>query len=164
MLSVGKTLKAHGIKGEIKVMSYMDSPDCFVGVKKIIINNTTYPVTRVRVSGNCVIIKLKGIDDMNTAETLRDYEVFAQREDLPPIPEDRYYITDIIGCSVTDGEVVYGKIKDVLNYGSADVIIAKKQGKTITFPWLESVENHIDVENKLFVVNKERFLEVVYED
>ena len=127
MLSVGKTLKAHGIKGEIKVMSYMDSPDCFVGVKKIIINNTTYPVTRVRVSGNCVIIKLKGIDDMNTAETLRDYEVFAQREDLPPIPEDRYYITDIIGCSVTDGEVVYGKIKDVLNYGSADVIIAKKQ-------------------------------------
>lgn len=165
MLSVGKILKPHGIKGELKVESYMDSAESFLPIKHVKIKNTTYTIKKVRVSGGFVYLFFDGIDNMDMAEKLRSCEIFAERTELPDLPIDRYYICDLIGCSVSDGDKVYGKIKDVLNYGSADIVVLSKQGKEISFPWIKEVEKSIDIDAKLFLVNKDKFQEVVvYED
>lgn len=165
MLIVGKTLKVHGLKGELKTQCYLDSPDLFKKIPVVQLKNKEYAVEQARKSGDFVLLKLKGIDNVDDAKALCNLEVSAEKEKMPPLPDGRYYIADLIGCIVMSGTERVGKIKEVLQYGSADVIVLTKEGKTIMLPWIKGVFVSIDTERKLVYADKDKLSEVaVYED
>lgn len=166
MLAVGKILKAHGIRGEMKIESFLDSPDCFTNVKRIFIDCNPFEIERFSLfKGDYLYIKLKEISDMTQANLYVGKTLYCDSSDLPKPDEGSFYINEIIGCKVSDGKNEYGRIKSVLQYGSSDVMVCEKQGKTIMFPWVKSLEAKVDVDAKLFIVNAERLAEViVYED
>ena len=165
MLIVGKTLKVHGLKGELKTQCYLDSPDLFKKIPVVQLKNKEYAVEQARKSGDFVLLKLKGIDNVDDAKVLCNLEVSAEKEKMPPLPDGRYYIADLIGCIVMSGTERVGKIKEVLQYGSADVIVLTKEGKTIMLPWVKGVFVSIDTERKLVYADKDKLSEVaVYED
>ena len=162
---IGKIIKAQGIKGEVKVESYMDSPECFTSLKSVIIKSQSYEISHCRVNGNFVYIKFVNVNTMNDAESLRNASIGVAHDDLPTLKNGRFYIYDLIDCAVTDGENDFGKIKDVLQYGAADVIVCVGNGKRLLFPWIKDLAAKIDVDNKIFVVDPVKFREVVcYED
>lgn len=164
MLAVGKILKAHGIRGDVKAESYMDAPDLFSKLKTVYIDGKPYDVERARAMGGFVLLKLKNVDTMNDAELLKNKELSALKSELPTPKEGRYYIDDLIGCTVSDGETI-GVLDDIYQFGSADVYVVKNGEKTVMFPYLESVIEKIDVENKQIFVVKSEFMKVaVYED
>lgn len=163
MLVVGKVLKAHGIKGEIKVQSFLDTPDMLLNIKEIYIDNNLYKVQRTALNGSFVLYKLSGVDSVESAEMLRNYDIYAKKSSIV-LPKDRYYIEDIIGCTVLSDQAL-GIVTDILQYGSADVYVVENNGKQIMFPFVEGVIEEINLQRKEIIVNKQRFLEVaLYED
>lgn len=166
MLAVGKGLKANGIRGDVKTECYTDTPALFLKIKKLTVDKKEYEIERARVAGNFAYIKFRGIDTMNDAESFRNKEFFARRCDLPDPGEGRYYIDDVIGCAVCDGDVRIGVLEDVLQYGSADVYVVRSiDGRSIMFPYVDGVIKEIDVVNKRISIIKDGFDKVaVYED
>ena len=165
MLTVGKTLKVHGLKGELKTQSFLDSPDLFKKIKSVNIKGKTYTVEQARLSGEFVLLKLKSIDTVESAKLLCGSEILADKDQLPTLPEGRYYISDLIGCIVMADKIRVGKIKDVLQYGAADVIVMTKEGKTIMLPWVKDLFLDVDTEKKIIFADEKKVNEVaVYED
>ena len=165
MLAIGKIIKAHGIRGDVKVECFLDSPDVFYHIKKIYIDNIELKVSKVKLMGDFLLVKFENITDMNQAETLRNKTLYCEKTELPNLEKGRYYICDLIGCIVSDGENTYGKISEVLQNGSSDVIVCKKKNKIVMFPWLKILNAQIDIETKIFMVDKDKLAEViVYEN
>ena len=164
-IEVGKVLKAQGIKGEIKISCFLDDAAMLKSVKLIYIGSNTYTVERLRPDGAFCYIYLSGITDRNAAEALRNWTVYADKECVT-VPQDRYFIADLIDCKVAldDGKII-GVVKDVLQYGSADVFVCHNGEKEISFPFLKDLIVEINIYRKTVVLDSKRFSEVaVYED
>lgn len=165
MFLIGKVVKPQGIMGEIKVLPFLDSPNEFCKIAKLNIGSSMYIPTSVRVSGDFVFLKLEGITDRDNAELLRDKQIFVSKNDMPPLPKDRYYISDVIGSLVWVGDKLLGKVKDISQYGSADIYEVDSEKGRVLFPLLTSLIVDIDVQNKKIVLNASEFSKVaVYED
>ena len=95
----------------------MDSPYAFRQLKKIFIANQVYKIQEVKVVGEFAIVKAEGVDTVEEAEKFRNKEIFALREDMPPLPQGRYYIDDLLGCQVIVSGKPIGKVYDILQNG-----------------------------------------------
>ena len=164
-LEIGKVLKAQGIKGEIKISCFLDDSSMLLGVKQVYIGSNTYTVEKLRCDGAFCYLLLGGVSDRNAAEALRNWIVYADKE-IIALPQDRYFIADLIGCNVTldDGTKV-GIVKDILQYGAADVYVCFDGEKEVSFPFLNDLVVEVNIERRSIVLNCKRFGEVaVYED
>ena len=164
-LEVGKVLKAQGIKGEVKIACYVDDASMLKGVKQLYIGSNTYTVEKLRPDGAFCYVLLGGVTDRNAAEALRNWTVYADKECVN-VPRDRYFIADLIDCNVVldDGGKV-GVVKNVLQYGAADVFVCSNGEKEISFPFLKDLVVDVSIERKTVTLNGKRFSEVaVYED
>lgn len=164
-IEIGKVIKAQGIKGEIKLACYVDNSAMLKNVKQMYIGTSSYAVGKLRCDGAFCYILLDGIADRNAAEALRNWTVYADKESVI-LPNNRYFINDLIGCTVSaDDCKVVGVVKDVLQYGAADVFICSNEGKEVSFPFLNDLVLSVNTDSKSIVVDAKRFGEVaVYED
>lgn len=162
-LPIGKIVGAHGVKGNIKVYSYVESLSIFEPGGSILIINAkgsekTYKIEWVKPHTRVILLSLKGIDSRDSAETLIGSQLFIEKTDLPEPEEGSYYWFDIIGLSVltTDGQYL-GKIESIIPTGSNDVFVAKdwnkKQDNETLIPALESVVMEIDFNLKTMIVD-----------
>lgn len=164
-IEIGKILKAQGIKGEVKLVCYLDNSAMLKNVKQLYIGTKTYTVEKIRFDGEFCYILLHGIKDRNTAESLRNWTVYADK-DCVALQADRFFINDLIDCkaALDNGEII-GVVRDILQYGAADVFVCDNKGRTVLFPYLKDVVLSVNVESKLITLNAKRFAEVaVYED
>ena len=164
-LEVGKVLKAQGIKGEIKISCFLDDSSMLKDVKQLYIGTNTYTVEKFRPDGAFCYVLLGGITDRNAAEALRNWTVCADKECVT-VPQGRYFIADLIGCNVVlDDGAKIGVVKEILQYGSADVFVCTYGEKEISFPFLNDLIVEISIQRKTVSLNSKRFGEVaVYED
>ncbi len=123
MLTCGKIVNTHGLRGEVKALYYTDGPEFFDTVKTLHLSSgQALGLAGWRVNKGAVLLRLSGIDTVEAAEKLVGQELSVSRKDLPPLPEGRYYIADILGMEVvTDEGRVLGKVTDVFKTGSNDV-------------------------------------------
>ena len=111
-------------------------------------------IEEVKYHKNLVLLKLKGIDDINDTLEYKNCYIKISREDAVKLPEDTYFITDIIGIQVftEEGELL-GNIIDVFPTGSNDVYVIKDElGKQILLPAIEEVIRKVDVIAKKMTV------------
>lgn len=163
-IEIGKITKAQGIKGEVKLLCYVDDVQMLKTVKTVYIGQNSYKVLKCRPDGNFCYLLLDGIADRNTAETMREWTVFADKESVQ-LDEGRYFIEDLIGCNVvlSNGNAV-GKVVDILQYGAADVYVCQGQ-HNVSFPFLKDLVLSVDVIKQLITLDEKRFEEVcVYDD
>ena len=159
-LNVAIVLKPQGIRGEVKVKALCDSAEDLKGLKRVFIDGVEYGVLGVRAQGETGYISLKGIFDRNAAEHLRGKDIFALRDDMPPLPEDRCYIADWTGCAVvaSSGEEI-GEVVSVTPARTDIYTITTTKGE-VSFAAAEGVIEEIDVQSKKITVNEKRFKEV----
>jgi 16S rRNA processing protein RimM len=155
LLETGKIVNVHGLKGEVKIMPWSDSPDfiCEFDVFYIGREKKPFEVEAARVHKNMVLAKLKGIDTPEAAGELRNKVVYIDRSHIE-LEEGVYFISDIIGITVKDEETgaVYGKITDVLQTGANDVYEIKNDGKTYLIPAIDDVVISTDLENSVMTI------------
>lgn len=150
-LETGKIVGTHGIKGMVRVQPWADSGDFLKQFKYIYTDSegkNRLEVKSAQPHGNVVLMAIKGIDSIERAETLRNTVIFIDRKDAN-LPKDRYFIDDLIGCTVTDadnGENL-GTITDVSATGANDVWHITRAGKEYLIPAIDEVLINIDVEN-----------------
>ena len=166
LLKIGLIVKPQGIKGELKVQPLTDDINRFKNLKEVLIDGKNYRVISAKIGGNTVFLSLFGISDRNVAETFRGKFLTVTRENAMPLEEGRYFIVDIVGCSLftNDGELV-GEVTDVFPSRTDVFTIKCLDGKIMRFPFLKDTVINVDVENKKIVADKKRLSEVAcYED
>jgi 16S rRNA processing protein RimM len=151
--ALGKVIKTRGLHGCLKVMSYAQKQDVFDGLKHIFVEKSPgekkeYQVEKIEISGKFLFIQLHEINDLDTAASLVGCSIFLPKELLPPLPEDEYYWSDIIGLEVVsqDGKIL-GKIESIFSTGSNDVYVCKDGKRETLIPAITDVIDKIDLKN-----------------
>lgn len=160
-LTIGEVLKPQGIRGEIKIKTFTDTPEVVKEFGVVYIDDKEYKILSFRVgTDGSAYVGLRGVPDRNTAELLRGKKIEGNRSDAPELEEGQYYIVDIIGlsCETQDGEFL-GTVKSIVNL-SSDVYTIEKAGKSILFPAVKGVIVKVDLENKKVILNKAIFDEI----
>ena len=157
-LEIGQIVNTSGLKGVVKVNPFTDDITRFEKLKTVLLDKNgtlvEYEIEQVRYHKNMVMLKLKGIDDINQAEMLRNLYIKINRKDAVKLPKDSYFIVDLLGLEVytVEGELL-GTVNDIFPTGSNDVYVVKDEfGKQILIPALKTVIKDIDLESKKIIV------------
>lgn len=151
-LTIGKVLKPRGLKGEIKIETYSSDSARFSHLKQLTIDGCEYRINSISLEGAIGYILVEGIDSVEKAEALRGKYFTAKKEDLPELPEGKYYIADMIGLDVFANGECLGEIIDVLQYGSADVYVVKTLDSSLSFPAINGLIKQVDLQDgKMYV-------------
>lgn len=160
-LTIGKVLKPRGLKGELKIELYASDSARFSRLKRLKIDEIEYGVDRISPEGAIGYVSLEGIDTVEKAEELRGKLITANRNDLPKLPDGKYYIVDMIGLDVVVSGEVVGEVCDVLQYGSADVYVVKNGANSFSFPAISGLVKQVDLDLGKIVLDDMIFSRVV---
>ncbi len=158
-LEIGQIVNTNGLKGFLKVKPLTDDITRFEDLETVYIQKhkdlVEFKIQGVKYNKNMVILKLEGIDNIDEAEKYRNFYIKINRKDAIELPDDSYFIVDILQCEVfTDANEHLGKVVDVFSTGSNDVYTVKtEEGKEILLPAIEDVIKEVDIANKKIVVH-----------
>lgn len=152
-LEIGQIVSTHGIKGEVRVNPWCDSPEFMKKFKTLYFDangNKAVKITACRPHGNVVILKLDGIDSVEDAQKLRNKTLYMNRADAK-LQKGDWFIQDLIGCTVYDAdnkEKTYGTLTDVAETGANDIWFIENDDKEYIIPAIKDVVINVDVENE----------------
>ncbi|MBO5986454.1 MAG: 16S rRNA processing protein RimM [Lachnospiraceae bacterium] len=151
---VGVITSPHGVIGEVNVFPTTDDPKRFRRLKEVILvqgkNEKTVEIESVKFFKNMVILKLAGYDDRDAVEKLRQCSLFVPREKAVRLKEDEYFIADLMGLKVLDGDAEdaeLGTLEDVMETGANDVyVIRLLDGRELLLPAIKQCILEVNVE------------------
>lgn len=149
-IKIGRIVNAVALRGEVKIYNYSGYRERYEELERIIVDETPYEIEKVRYQQHMVILKLAGINDRNAAEAMKNKDVYITESDLAELPEDTFYIRDLIGISVIDidrGEII-GTIKDVLQPSTQDIyVISMPSGGEAMIPAVSQFVKEVNIED-----------------
>ena len=145
---VGKIVAPQGIRGEVRVQTFTDTPVDFqkLDIKSSKFNDGDFKFVRTVPNSTVIIAKINGINDRNAAEALRGTELYIERNALPDLKENEYYQADLIGFDVVRNGQKIGIVDCFQNYGAGD-IIELDNGDMVSF-----IGADVDISNKIIYV------------
>ena len=149
-LETGEIVGTHGVRGEMRVNPWCDSPAFLKKFKKLYLDDKgqkCLDVKSAREHGNVALVTVDGIDTVEKAQAMRGKVIYIKRDDAK-IPKGSYFIAELIDCTVYDADdesVVYGIITDVSMTGANDVWHIEKDGKEYLIPAIPPVVIETDV-------------------
>lgn len=155
-IKIGRIVNAVALRGEVKVYNYSGTRERYEALERIIVDDTDYEIEKVRYQDHMVILKLAGIDDRNAAEAMKNRDVFITEDDLEELPEDTFYIRELIGMTVVDGDTgrTIGTLKDVLQPSSQDVYVVKREeGGDIMIPAVREFIREVSLDERIVRVS-----------
>lgn len=154
LLEIGYINNTRGLNGDVKIIHFCDYKEVFKEISSVIIDNEEFKIENVKFFKEQVILKLKGIDSIEKAESYKNKKVFAKKSELPPLEEGRFYIVDIIGFDVfTNEEKHIGTLSDVDVSGPIDMLVIKRDNNKMSYvPNIEKFVSDIDLENKKIII------------
>ena len=152
-LQVGVITSTHGIKGEVKVFPTTDDPGRFDYLKNVVLDTgkqqIPLEISGVKYFKQFVIVKFKGIDNINDIEKYKSMPLYVSREDAVELEDDEYFMADLVGMQVvTEDETEFGVLKEVMETGANDVyIIDTKSYGEVLIPAIKECILDVDLEN-----------------
>lgn len=159
LLEIGKIVNTHGLRGEVKVIPWTDTPDVFEDLSLVYIKNKSeykpLNIEGLRYQKNNLIVKFREYSDINDILMYKNAVLYAEREALGELPEGVYYIVDLIGLEVyTEDDEKIGVIADVFNSGASDIYDVKREGKkNLLLPVIDDVVKKVDIAGGKVIVN-----------
>ena len=121
-IEAGEIVTTHGVKGEVKVLPWVDAPDVLCEFDRCRIDGVEYTIESCRIQKTCNLVKLTGVDTMEAAQAMRGRVMELYRED---IDDDVIFAAELIGMQVLCDGSELGKITDVLDYPGNSVYVVK---------------------------------------
>ena len=159
LLQVGVISSTHGVRGEVKVFPTTDDVKRFKKLKKVILDTgkeqLPLEIEGVKFFKQFVILKFRGIDNINDIEKYKGKSLLVDREHAVKLKKDEYFIADMIGMDVfTEEGELFGALKDVMETGANDVyIIEMTDGKEVLVPAIKQCILDVDIENRKMVIH-----------
>ena len=155
-LEIGKIVNTHGFRGDVKAQAWCDNPEVMteldVVYRRVKGEFVAVKVEKSSVHKGMVLLKLDGIDDFDKANALREEVIYADRDDIVR-EEGSFFIADLVGLDVIDVDSgrVYGKLKEVLQYGIHDIYSVDTGKGEALIPAVEEFVKKISLEEGIFV-------------
>ena len=121
-IEAGEIVTTHGVRGEVKVLSWLDSPEMLCEFDRCRISGREYVMDSVRVQKTCNLVKLRGVDTMEDAQKLRGKTMELYRED---ISDELIFASELVDVEVYANGARIGKIKEVLDYPGNSVYVVQ---------------------------------------
>lgn len=147
-LEAGEIVTTHGVRGEVKVLPWGDSPEFLLDYNRVRIDGAEYIVQSCRVQKTCNLLKLRGVETMEEAQSFRGKTVEVYRCDAP---KDMIFVAELIGVTVMSGGEVIGKIEDVLDYPGNKVYVVHGEHEYY-IPAVKEFVLSTDMENEVMEV------------
>ena len=144
LLEAGEVVRTHGVRGEVKIMPWADGPEFLLGFDVFYLDGAAFQVESARVHKTLVLAKLRGVDDVNAAQTLRGKTVKIDRSSLE-LEEGAVFIADLIGLPVFAGGEEIGRVADVLTMPGNDVYVVRGEHEYM-IPAVSEFLEAVDVE------------------
>ncbi|MTI02729.1 ribosome maturation factor RimM, partial [Roseibium sp. RKSG952] len=125
LICVGSIAGSYGVRGEVRLKSYCAVPEDIETYSPLTDEDGTerYPLVLTRAIKNGFAARLGGVETKEQADAIKGLRLFAHRDQLPSLPDDEFYHTDLIGLEVYDtGGALLGRVKSVQNHGAADLL------------------------------------------
>lgn len=154
LLQVGVITSTHGVRGEVKVFPTTDEPKRFKKLKEVILDTgkeqRTLEIEQVKFFKNMVILKFKGLDNINEVEKYRQKSLLVTRKNAVKLQKDEYFIADLIGIQAIDeDDEELGVITDVIQTGANDVyVISKENEQDLLVPAIKECILEVNVKKK----------------
>ena len=165
-LEVGQIVGTHGVRGEVRVNPWCDSPEFIKQFKTLYYDKngqSSVKVTACRPHGNVALLKLDDVETVEAAAAMRNRVLFMKRSDAK-IAEGSYFIAELCDCTVIDADdesKIYGILTDVSETGANDVWHITKDGKEYLIPAIPDVVDSVDVKQGIIKI---RPLKGIFED
>ena len=153
-VTVGRILRPHGVRGELKVEVLSDVPGRFApGSPLLLVRKGEAPVERTvegvrALQGSFAVVRLAGVADRDAAEALREAWLEVPRAAVPRAPEGEYYQYELVGCRCTDGGEELGTVVEVIEDGGGLLLIVEGAGRRLPVPFVNSFLRRVDVANR----------------
>ena len=158
LLKVGVITTTHGIRGEVKVYPTTDA-DRFLDLEYVLLDTgrekRKLEIENVKYFKNLVILKFRGIDNINDIERYKRCPLLVTRENAVPLEEDEYFVADMIGMKViTEDGTEFGTLSDVMETGANDVyVIDSKEHGEVLMPAIKECVLNVDMESGIITVH-----------
>ena len=159
LLQVGIITSTHGVRGEVKVYPTTDDPRRFRRLKEVVLDTgrekLNLEIEGVKFFKQFVILKFKGLDNINDIEKYRQKSLYVTRKNAVRLQRDEYFIADLIGLKVQDEDgTELGTVKDVIETGANDVYeVEMADGRSLLLPAIKQWILNVDVENGMMQVH-----------
>lgn len=158
-LELGKVQNTHGVRGELRVEPWADSPEVFDDIDIVYLKKDgkdPYRIVSWRSHKHLVLLTLQGVGDVDTAARLKNRILYVKRDDLiHTLPEGKHFIAEMIGCEVRDADDesrVYGTIRDIYNRGASNVWEIRDGDKEYLMPDIPGVVVSVDIDKEVALV------------
>ena len=159
LLQVGIITSTHGVRGEVKVYPTTDDPRRFRRLKEVVLDTgrekLNLEIEGVKFFKQFVILKFKGLDNINDIEKYRQKSLYVTRKNAVRLQRDEYFIADLIGLKVQDEDgTELGTVKAVIETGANDVYeVEMADGRSLLLPAIKQCILNVDVENGMMQVH-----------
>ena len=160
MVPVGVLGKVHGLHGEVKFTPFTNVPEIIENLYEVFLYSEEkgrgffLRVESIRAMPKKLLVKFEEFDRREDAEVLEGFKVYIRREELPELGEDEYYYEEIYDCEVYEDGKDIGKVVDIMETGSNEVLVVEKDGKERLVPMIKDYVEEIDTKKKKIKIRK----------
>ena len=156
-IAIGRVLQTHGVQGYVKATAYSGIPERFLRLKTVYVETDEgyrgLVVEGVQLRGSTILLKLKGITTRESAQPLIQKELFVPESEKIDLPENTYFIHDLIGLRVFDMAGRYlGTVEEVWTQGAHDVYVVRQGGREILIPAVSRFVKRVDLKGQKILV------------
>ncbi len=159
LVAIAKLIKTRGLRGEIVADVLTDFPDRFENLEKVFAVDVKGGKSELEIENfwfqkNRVVLKFKGFDSIETADSLRNYEICIPESETVELEKDEFFDWQLEDCAVetVDGEKI-GTVREVMRTGGTEILVVAGAEKEYLIPFAESICVEVDVENKLIKID-----------
>lgn len=154
-MPIGEIAGPFGIRGEAKVNLLTDFPERFTGLERVYLGprHDEVEIEETRLHKGQALVRFAGITTPEQVDKLRGAEIAVPRADAVELPDDHYFLSDLLGAEVrtTDGREL-GRIADILQTGGNDVYVVRGRGGEVLVPAIRDAIDYLDVSTGQVVV------------
>ncbi|MEO0670237.1 MAG: ribosome maturation factor RimM [Pseudomonadota bacterium] len=149
-ICVGSIAGAYGVQGEVRIKSFCAVPEDIETYAPLTTEDgsRSFALAILRPIKNGFAGRIAEVATKEQADALKGTQLFASRDQLPSLPDDEYYYTDLIGLEVFDtGGAPLGRVKSVQNHGASDLLEVHAPGATATvlLPFTQAAVPTVDL-------------------
>ena len=151
-LELGSITRPPGVRGEVRVKLHNPDSDALASLDSVQLRFGKTPERTMKIQGarhtaKGALVKFVGVVDMDAAEALRDYVVLADRALLPPLQPGEYYLSDLVGATVSGPEGTIGTVREVCIHPTIEtIVIDRAEGGSVELPLVDEWLGKVDTE------------------
>ncbi len=150
LICVGAISGSYGVNGEVRIKSFCAQPDDIETYSPLTSEDgqRSFTLALIRPITNGFVARIAEVATKEQGDRLKGTQLFARRDQLPGLPDDEYYYSDLTGLDVFDtGGTALGRVKSVQNHGAGDLLEVQlpEQSTTVLLPFTRAVVPTVDL-------------------